>query len=259
MTNDADRKRDVANAFGDAADGYRDDAVLKEGADLEQLVAWCADATCALDVATGGGHVAGGLADRGVSRVVAADLSPEMVQTATSEYADAGLEGVVSDAECLPFAADRFDAVTCRFAAHHFLDPEAFLAEVERVLEPGGVFAFEDLAIPDDPELADHVNRIERLRDPGHAETYSWTQWTDWLEAVGFAVESVPETSRRLEVDAWLDRMDVPIDRRRQIRSLLADAPDDLEDAFDFRYDSASGDEQLVSYRTPVVLIRATV
>jgi len=89
--------------------------------DLDQLVDWCQDATYTLDVATGAGHVAGALAETGVSRVVAADLSPEMVRTATTEYPR--IEGVAVDAERLPFAADRFDAVTCRFAAHHFPDP----------------------------------------------------------------------------------------------------------------------------------------
>lgn len=138
-------------------------------------------------MATGAGHVAGALAETGVSRVVAADLAPEMVTTATTEYG--GLEGVV-DAEGLPFATNRFDAVTCRFAAHHFPDPEAFLAAVERVLAPGGVFAFEDLCVPADPDLAASVNRIERLRDSSHVETYAPRQWRDWLEAAGLTVEA---------------------------------------------------------------------
>lgn len=256
VTNDTDRKRDVATAFRDAADGYRDGAVLKEGADLERLVDWCTDATRALDVATGAGHVAGGLAETGVPRVVAVDLSPAMVRTATTEYD--GLEGVVVDAERLPFGTDRFDAVTCRFAAHHFPDPEAFLAEVARVLAPGGVFAFEDLCVPADSELAAYVNRIERLRDSSHVETYSRRQWLEWLAETGLTVDAVHETSRELDVDAWLDRMDVPADDRRRIRASLADAPEELEEAFEFQYESDEDGERLASYRTGVVLIRAT-
>ncbi|WP_226004649.1 class I SAM-dependent methyltransferase [Natrinema salinisoli] len=256
MTDDANTKRDVATAFGGAADGYLEGNVLKQGTDLEQLVDWCRDATCALDVATGAGHVAGALAETGVSRVVAADLSPEMVATATTAYG--GLEGVVFDAERLPFATDRFDAVTCRFAAHHFPDPEAFLAEVERVLAPGGVLAFEDLCVPDDPELGVYVNRIERLRDSSHVESYSRRQWLDWLGETGLTVEDVRETSRQLEVDAWLDRMDVPDDDRQRIRALLADAPAELEAAFEFQYESGREGPRLASYRTGVVLVRAT-
>lgn len=255
VTNNTGRKRDVAESFSGATDGYLEGNVLKQGADLEQLIDWCSDATCALDVATGAGHVAGSLADAGVSRVVASDLSPAMVQTATTEYC--GLEGVAVDAERLPFPADQFDAVSCRFAAHHFPDPEAFLAEVERVLEPGGVFAFEDLCVPADPDLAAYVNRIERLRDSSHVETYSRAQWLDWLEATGLTVDTVYETSRELEVDAWLDRMAVPERDRQRIRSLLSDAPADLAEAFEFTYEG-DGD-RLASYRTGIVLLHATV
>ncbi|PGF16130.1 SAM-dependent methyltransferase [Natrinema sp. CBA1119] len=253
MTNEADRKRDVATTFGNATDGYRDGAVFEKGVDLEQLVDWCTDATCALDIATGAGHVAGSLADRGVSSVVAADLSPEMVRTATTEYPR--VEGVAVDAERLPFATNRFDAVTCRFAAHHFPDPAAFLSEVERVLAPGGVFALEDLCVPADPELAAYVNRIERLRDPGHVETYSRSRWLELFDETGLTLEANHETSRRLEVDAWLDRMDVPADRRREIRVLLSDAPAALEEAFGFQY--AGDGDRLESYRTGIVLLRA--
>ena len=254
MTNNTGRKRDIGASFSDATDGYLDGSVLKHGADLEQLTDWCSDTTCALDVATGAGHVAGSLADQGVSRVIASDLSPAMVQTATTEYD--GLEGVAVDAERVPFPADQFDAVTCRFAAHHFPDPEAFLAEVERVLEPGGVFAFEDLCVPVDPKLAAYVNRIERLRDSGHVETYSRAQWVDWLAETDLTVDTVYETSRELAVDAWLDRMAVPEEDRQRIRSLLSNAPADLAEAFEFTYEG-DGD-RLASYRTGVVLLHAT-
>nr|WP_240479569.1 class I SAM-dependent methyltransferase [Haloprofundus marisrubri] len=135
MTENADRKRDNARSFGDAASAYFDSDAHRAGDDLATLAEWCTDATRVLDVATGAGHTAGAVAAASAGDVVATDLTPEMVATATREF---DLPGVVADAERLPFADDSFDAVTCRIAAHHFPDPEAFVSEVARVLEPGG-------------------------------------------------------------------------------------------------------------------------
>ena len=53
-------------------------------------------------------------------------------------------------AEKLPFPDASFDLVTCRTAPHHFADVPAFVAEVARVLRPGGVFGLVDNISPAD-------------------------------------------------------------------------------------------------------------
>jgi len=74
--------------------------------------------------------------------------------------------------------------------------------------------------------------------------------------ACGFEMDRTRDiTGRRLGVDAWLNRMDVPSDRCQQIRSLIADAPALLAEQFDCHYDG----DRLASYRTGVVLVQATV
>src|SRR5207245_2256618 len=74
----------------------------------------------ALDVATGGGHVANRLREAGF-RVVTIDPAPGMKPD------------VISRAEEIPFADASFDIVACRIAAHHFQDPAAALKEMARV------------------------------------------------------------------------------------------------------------------------------
>ena len=249
---DSDQKTAAAAAFGASADGYRDSDTHRTGADLDRLASWCADATRALDVATGAGHTARALRDAGVEQVVATDAAPAMV--ATAREAVPGLDGVVGDAERLPFASDSFDAVTCRIAAHHFPDPEAFVAEVARVLRPGGTFALEDNVVPANDAFAQFLNRLERMRDPTHVESYRTATWHDWLRAAGFDVRETDHVVRRIEVGPWIDRIDAPeAAGEAEIRRVLDDAPTPIVEAFGIEYD----DGAVVAFGSRKALIRA--
>jgi len=246
-------KRETARQFGDAADAYFESAVHRDSPDLETLARWCtdADATRALDVATGAGHTAGALLAAGFDDVVASDAAPAMVETAVDAY---GPTGVVADAERLPFCDAAFDAVTCRIAAHHFPDPASFVDEAVRVLEPGGVLAFEDNVAPADPALADWLNGVERLRDPSHVALHSIAQWTDWFEAAGLRVDETETASIILDFDDWVDRTNVPPDDLAELQRRFCDAPPGAQDRFDVAFDAAG---TVVSWANPKALIRA--
>ena len=98
-------------AWSDRAEAYRESATHREGPDLDLLVEWCepAEGVKALDVATGGGHVARRLREEGCE-VVTLDPSPGM-------QAD-----VLAPAEHIPFDDGAFDVVVTRIAPHHFED-----------------------------------------------------------------------------------------------------------------------------------------
>jgi SAM-dependent methyltransferase len=99
-----------------------------------------------LDVATGPGFIAGAAAARGAT-VVGLDFSPAMIAEAQYRHADVVFrEG---DAESLPFEDDSIDAVVMNFGLLHLARPEAALAEAQRVLRPGGRYAFTVWAAPD--------------------------------------------------------------------------------------------------------------
>jgi SAM-dependent methyltransferase len=246
-----DEKRATARAFGDAADQYFESAVHRDGEDLQTLASWCADADRALDVATGAGHTAGAVAAAGVPTVVAADVSPEMVETAVSEY---GVAGVVADAERLPVCEDAVDAVTCRIAAHHFPDPASFVDEVARVLEPGGTFAFEDNVAPEAETLAAFLDGIERLRDPTHVALSPVSQWREWFEGAGLTVEETRRAALTLDFEAWVDRTGVAPDDRAELQRRFREASPAARERFEVEFD-ADGD--VVSFANPKALIRA--
>jgi ubiquinone/menaquinone biosynthesis C-methylase UbiE len=252
MDDDSARKAAAAASFGENAEGYVSTDTHSQGEDLELLASWCADAEIAVDVATGAGHTAAALADAGVETVVAADAAPAMLETTLGSYPD--LEGVVVDAERLPFATDGVDAVTCRIAAHHFPDSEAFVAEVARVLRPEGVFALEDNVVPADDDLGNFFNRLERMRDPTHVESYTTATWHGWLEAAGLTVTATEHLVKPIAVDPWLDRMNaLDAGDKERVREYIRDASPAAADAFDLQFTDGQPD----SFGSLKAMIRA--
>ncbi len=89
----------------------------------------------ALDLACGEGRVARALRERG-HEVVGVDGSPALVQAARE--ADPGFEAHVADAARLPFPDGHFSLAVASLALMNMDEMEAVVAEVARVLEPGG-------------------------------------------------------------------------------------------------------------------------
>ncbi|MBC8507518.1 MAG: methyltransferase domain-containing protein [Anaerolineales bacterium] len=123
-----------------------------------------------LDVAAGTGLLSRAMAPF-VREVVAIDITPEMLAIAQDETAKRGLKNIVideGDAANLPYENNEFDMVASRLAIHHFEQPAVQLSEMARVCKPGGRVAIVDFLSPDDPDLAEICNHLERLRDPAH-------------------------------------------------------------------------------------------
>jgi ubiquinone/menaquinone biosynthesis C-methylase UbiE len=101
--------------------------------------------------------------------VVAMDASPAMVAAAAAATVS-GIKFAVMDARRLAVADAVFDVVTCGFALHFIAEPRRVLAEVHRVLRPGGMLAWSQPAKADDDGrwafYADLVARYEPLADP---------------------------------------------------------------------------------------------
>jgi ubiquinone/menaquinone biosynthesis C-methylase UbiE len=225
-------KDDVRASFGPVADRYArslfhaDPARLDEVLELAQPRA----GEVALDAATGTGNTALALAPYLVS-VVGLDLTPQMLAEAGRQAEARGVANarwVRGDACRLPFAGATFDLYTVRAAPHHFHDLDAALAEVVRVLRPGGRACFVDCSPPE--AARDHLHGVETGRDPSHVRSLTLEEWTSRLEAAGLAVE----TARRRELDwdfeAWMGNMAVPQERSEQLAELLEAAPGSARD-----------------------------
>ena len=105
-----------------------------------------------LDVATGTAAVAIELVRRHGCRVVGLDQSAAMLASARGRIEAAGLADriqlVEGSAEKLPFPDRSFDALTFTYLLRYVEDPAATLAELARVVRPGGVIAGLEFGLP---------------------------------------------------------------------------------------------------------------
>lgn len=92
-----------------------------------------------LDVGCGPGYVSAAAVERGAN-AVGLDFSAEMIAIAKEKFSQ--IEFRQGDAQNLPFGEKIFDCVLANFALLHLADPERAISEAERVLKPGGRFAF---------------------------------------------------------------------------------------------------------------------
>lgn len=158
----------------------------------------------AIDLACGPGTYTRPLAAR-VGNAIGVDITPAMVEKARAEAARDGIaniEFVCGDIYALPFADSAAGIVACGYAFHHMTEPPRAVAEMARVLRPGGRMAITDIIVREgcDGEFQNHV---ERVRDPSHTVTQGVASFGALVEQAGLRVRSADLHDNWHDFDVW--------------------------------------------------------
>lgn len=172
----------------------------------------------ALDAGCGAGALALALAPL-VAEVVGVDVDEERL-AAARELAPPNVSFVAGDAAALPFERASFDVVGCLKVLHHARRPELVVAELARVVRPGGRILLADQIASADPLAALELDRFERVRDPSHTRLLPDGDVRALLEANDLVVTRDEIVREPRELESYLDVAGTSGEARDRARSL---------------------------------------
>ena len=176
-----------------------------------------------LDVACGPGLVVCAFAQI-VRSATGIDLTPAMLERAQALAASKCLTNVSfksGDVNALPFDSASFSIVTSRYAFHHLVEPVRALREMVRVCKPGGRIAVMDTIASEDPRKAEMFNRMERLRDPSHAEALTLSAMLGCLQDAHLPAPAITPYKMTVEMEGLLNASFPENANREVVRQMI--------------------------------------
>lgn len=157
-----------------------------------------------LDVACGSGLVSCAFAEV-ADHVTGIDITPAMIERAKQLQQEKNLKNTswqIGDVLPLPFPDASFSMVITRYSFHHFLDPQAVLAQMRRVCTPGDKVAVIDVAVEPDKSVA--YDTMEKLRDPSHVRALSLAELKALFQEAGLKDLKIESYDLETELEGQL-------------------------------------------------------
>ena len=187
-----------------------------------------------LDVCCGSGVVGNSFRGK-VGKIIGLDLTPEMVALSRTRL-DEVVQGDVYD---IPFPNASFDGVCNREVLHLLPQPERPLAEIFRVIKPGGQFVVGQW-VPYSAIDGPWMFQVVKKKQPLFVNNLYDEDMRSLIAGAGFVGLTTTEFSQWEDIDNWIDTWETPQLHRHQIRDLYHQCPAEVRAVHPFEI-SASG------------------
>jgi len=219
-------KENAMKQFGKQAEIYSKANIFVDGFHLSRIVerSGVTKNHRILDIATGSGFLAIEFAKKG-NFVVGCDITREMLLKAREKQKSSGLDDLdllLSDVESLPFPDQAFDIVSCRFAFHHFPNPEKALREMKRVCRERIVLV--DGVSSEDREKSRFHNEIEKMRDPSHVRINELSEIEKMFLDIGAEIKEISHWDIPQDFDEWMKRAGTDEAKTGTIKRLMTES-----------------------------------
>ena len=111
-----------------------------------------------------------------------------------------------------------------------------------------------DSMLPDDPEIAEFYQTMEKMRDPTHIQAYTQGEWVAMIEAAEFEVKKTAIFEKTHDFRTWAKRGGLSNEKLSQLNQYFIDAPDKIHDYF--QIETFAGDVE--TYTDKKLLVYAT-
>jgi len=173
----------------------------------------------ALDLCCGTGQIGRALKNNGW-KITGLDISENMVGI-SSNYFDV-FQG---KADNMPFESNRFHLVVCR-QSFQFLDSEAVLSEIKRVLVPEGILVL-SLTVPFSEIDAGWLYEIHREKQPLLLKFYTADTLLDELKKSSLVIDKTQTLTVRESINKWMEYApELSPKIKSQVCSMIRNAPD---------------------------------
>jgi len=192
-----------------------------------------------LDVGTQDGEFIGTLIKtlKEYTSFVGIDISPDDLKKAREKFKDSPVDFVEMNAERMSFPDNHFDTVCISYSIHHLENIDTVLAEMYRVLKPGGNFIIQELYSDGKQTEAQQLSKeihnlnvkIDTVLGIPHFEALTRQELRNEVNKVGLSIVEIYETSRGVKCLFCEDAPDCedPL-RNENVDSVIKEIDDDL-------------------------------